>query len=53
VNKGWLQQYRDNAPERVLKETKAGSGKIKSGRVLTKQTVTRRWTHWPMTPSMA
>jgi hypothetical protein len=31
VNKGWLQQYRDNAPERVLKETKAGSGKIKVG----------------------
>ncbi|WP_199103173.1 phage major capsid protein, P2 family [Aquitalea sp. ASV11] len=31
VNKGWLQLYRDNAPERVLKETKAGSGKIKVG----------------------
>ncbi|GGY03890.1 phage major capsid protein, P2 family [Paludibacterium paludis] len=31
VNKGWLQQYRDNAPARVMKEVKPGSGKVKVG----------------------
>jgi P2 family phage major capsid protein len=32
VNKGWLQQYRDNAPERVMKEVKPGSGRVKIGK---------------------
>lgn len=31
VNKGWLQKYREHAPERVMKEGAAGSGKIKVG----------------------
>lgn len=32
VNKGWLQKYREEAPERVLKEVKPGTGKIKVGK---------------------
>ena len=32
VNKGWLQQYRDNAPQRVMREGKQGSGKIIIGK---------------------
>ncbi|RAS16065.1 phage major capsid protein, P2 family [Paraburkholderia bryophila] len=31
VNKGWLQHYRDEAAERVMKEVVAGSAKIKIG----------------------
>lgn len=31
VNKGWLQKYRDNAAERVMKEIKAASGKVLIG----------------------
>lgn len=31
VNKGWLQQYRENASARVMKEVKAGSGKVLIG----------------------
>lgn len=31
VNKGWLQQYRDNAPQRVMHEVKAGSNKVLIG----------------------
>ncbi|WP_028447751.1 phage major capsid protein, P2 family [Chitinimonas koreensis] len=31
VNKGWLQHCREQAPGRVLKEVRAGSGKIKIG----------------------
>jgi P2 family phage major capsid protein len=31
VNKGWLQQLRDQAPQQVLKEGVAGSGKVKLG----------------------
>lgn len=31
VNIGWLEQFRINAPARVMKEVKAGSGKIKVG----------------------
>jgi len=31
VNKGWLQQYRENAPERVMKEVKKDSGKVMIG----------------------
>ncbi len=32
VNKGWLQQYRDNAPERVMSEVEENSGKIVVGK---------------------
>ncbi len=32
VNKGWLQQYRDHAPERVMREGVEDSGKIIIGR---------------------
>lgn len=31
VNIGWLQSYRENAPERVLDEVTAGSGKVTVG----------------------
>jgi P2 family phage major capsid protein len=31
VNKGWLQHYRENAPDRVMKEIVQGSGKITIG----------------------
>ncbi|OBU84551.1 phage major capsid protein, P2 family [Chromobacterium subtsugae] len=31
VNKGWLQQYREHAPERVMAEVKKGSGKVMIG----------------------
>lgn len=31
VNKGWLQQYRENAPARVMKEVKAGANKVQIG----------------------
>jgi P2 family phage major capsid protein len=31
VNKGWLQQYRENAASRVMTEVLAGSGKVKVG----------------------
>jgi P2 family phage major capsid protein len=31
VNKGWLQKYRENAPERLMREGKEGTGKIKVG----------------------
>lgn len=31
VNVGWLQQYRENAPERVLDEVVAGSGEVTVG----------------------
>ncbi|BCX45076.1 MULTISPECIES: phage major capsid protein, P2 family [Stenotrophomonas] len=31
VNKGWLQKYREHAPERVMTEGVDGSGKIKVG----------------------
>lgn len=31
VNKGWLQKYREDAPQRVLKEVAAGSNKVKIG----------------------
>ncbi|HHA2633992.1 TPA: phage major capsid protein, P2 family [Stenotrophomonas maltophilia] len=31
VNKGWLQKYREHAPERVMHEGVDGSGKIKVG----------------------
>jgi P2 family phage major capsid protein len=31
VNKGWLQQLREQAPQQVLKEGVAGSGKVKLG----------------------
>lgn len=37
VNKGWLQKYREDAPERVLKETKPGSGKVKVGKNVPKE----------------
>ncbi|WP_137936116.1 phage major capsid protein, P2 family [Chitinivorax sp. B] len=36
VNKGWLQQYRDNAPARVMKEVKAASGKVMIGKEVAK-----------------
>lgn len=32
INKGWLQQYRDHAPERVMHEGAEGSGKITIGK---------------------
>lgn len=32
VNKGWLQKYREDAPARVMKEVKPGSGKVKVGK---------------------
>lgn len=32
VNKGWLQQYRENAPARVMSEVKPASGKVKIGK---------------------
>lgn len=31
VNKGWIQQYRDNAPERVMSEVVEASGKVNVG----------------------
>lgn len=31
VNKGWLQQYRENAASRVMKEVKAGTNKVLIG----------------------
>jgi len=31
VNKGWLQQYRENAPERVMSEVVDASGKVNVG----------------------
>ncbi|HEL3809770.1 TPA: phage major capsid protein, P2 family [Stenotrophomonas maltophilia] len=31
VNKGWLQKYREHAPERLMREGKEGTGKIKVG----------------------
>lgn len=31
VNKGWIQQYRENSPERVLSEVVAASGKVTVG----------------------
>ncbi|MBX9295717.1 phage major capsid protein, P2 family [Chromobacterium vaccinii] len=31
VNKGWLQYYREKAPERVMAEVKKGSGKVMIG----------------------
>ncbi len=32
VNIGWLEQYRQHAPDRVMKEVKASSGKVKVGK---------------------
>jgi P2 family phage major capsid protein len=36
VNKGWLQQYRENAPLNVMVESKPGSGKIIVGKTKVK-----------------
>ncbi|WP_199153809.1 phage major capsid protein, P2 family [Chromobacterium sp. ASV23] len=33
VNKGWLQHYRERAPERVMAEVKKGSGKVLIGAI--------------------
>ncbi|ACO73412.1 hypothetical protein LHK_02584 [Laribacter hongkongensis HLHK9] len=35
VNKGWLQQYREHAPERVMSEVAESSGKVKIGPAVT------------------
>lgn len=37
VNKGWLQKYREEAPERVMKEVKPGSGVVKVGESVPKE----------------
>lgn len=36
LNKGWLQKYREDAPERVMKEVKPGSNKVKVGKSVPK-----------------